>query len=146
MTDLLIDTSILIKWFHSEGEDELEPARALRGAHLSGKLDAHILDLGMYEVGDVLARALHWKAAEIADQLDDLLTILGPPLAMTADWLRHAALLAHNHGLSFYDASWAATADKLDIALISADRKLLSAGLAESPTDAAIRLKLRADP
>lgn len=62
---------------------------------------------------------------------------------MTADWLRHAAALAHDHGLSFYDASWAATADKLNMPLVSADRQLLAAGLAESPSDAVARLRLR---
>lgn len=146
MTHLLIDTSVLIKWFHRKGEGELAQARALRKAHVSGVLDAHMLDLATYEVGNVLARALRWEPADVADQLDDLLTILGPPLVMPPDWLRHAAALAHDHGLSFYDASWVATADKLGMALVSADRKLLAAGLAESPTEATDRLKLRNEP
>ena len=146
MTHLLVDTSVLIKWFHSDGESELSHARAIRRAHVAGELNAHMLDLAVYEVGNVLTRALHWAPADVADQLDDLHTILGPPLAMTSDWLRHAAVLAHNHGLSFCDASWAATADKLGMFLVSADRQLLAAGLAESPADTVARLKLRSDP
>ena len=62
MTRLLIDTSVLIKWFHSDGESELEQARALRSAHVTGELDAHMLDLAIYEVGNVLTRALRWPA------------------------------------------------------------------------------------
>lgn len=146
MTHLLIDTSVLIKWFHSEGESELSESRILRRAHVSGDLDAHLLDLAIYEVGNVLTRALRWGPAEVADQLDDLHTVLGPPLVMTADWLRHGAALAHEHGLSFYDASWAATAAKLNMSLVSADRQLLGAGLAESPSDTVARLKLRHEP
>ncbi len=146
MTHLLIDTSVLIKWFHSEGESELSESRALRRAHVSGAVDAHMLDLATYEVGNVLARALRWQPAQLADQLDDLHTVLGPPLVMTADWLRYAAALAHDHGLSFYDASWAATAHKLNMPLVSADRQLLAAGLAESPSDTFARLKLRNEP
>jgi predicted nucleic acid-binding protein len=142
VTRLLIDTSVLIKWFHSAGEGELSEARALRSAHLSGDLDAHVLDLATYEVGNVLVRALHWEPADVADQLDDLQTILGPPLVMTGDWLRHAAVLAHIHGLTFYDASWAATAERLGLVLVSADRHLLAAGLAESPTATVARLQL----
>ncbi len=95
MTRLLIDTSVLIKWFHSEGESELEPARALRSAHITDDLDAHMLDLAPYEVGNVLSRALRWTATDVADQLDDLHAILGPPLVMTPAWLRVAATLAH---------------------------------------------------
>jgi predicted nucleic acid-binding protein len=61
---------------------------------------------------------------------------------MTPVWLRRAAKLADIHSLSFYDASWAATAAELDIPLVSADRRLLSAGLAESPGEMTTRLKL----
>ena len=142
MTRLLIDTSVLIKWFHSDGESELEQARALRSAHVTREIDAHMLDLATYEVGNVLTRALRWPAADVADQLDDLHAILGPPLVMTPAWLRRAAKLAHIHSLSFYDASWAATAAELGIPLISADRRLLTAGLAESPGEITTRLKL----
>jgi len=142
VTHLLIDTSVLIKWFHADGEGELPEARALRSAHTSGDIDAHMLDLAIYEVGNVLLRALHWKPTQVADQLDDLRVILGPPLLMTEDWLRYAAHLAHRHSLTFYDAAWAATADNLNMTLVSADLQLLAAGLAESPATAVARLRL----
>lgn len=142
MTDLLLDTSVLIKWFHTPGENELVEARALRAAHLRGDVDARILDLALYEVGNVLLRALRWEPSDAADQLDDLLTLVGTPLVCAPDWLRQAAELSGLHGLTFYDAAWAAAAQGLDIALVSADRQLLSAGLAESPTSVASRLGL----
>ena len=72
MTRLLVDTSVLIKWFHSEGEHGVPQARALRTAHLNGDLDAHVLDLAYYELGNVLMRALGWTPDDVADQLDDL--------------------------------------------------------------------------
>lgn len=142
MTRLLVDTSVLIKWFHTKGEGELKQARAVRVAHVSGDVEAHMLDLAAYEVGNVLTRALRWTAADVADQLDDLHAILGPALVMTPVWLRRAAALAQTHALSFYDASWAATALELGIPLISADRRLIAAGLAESPSEITARLKL----
>lgn len=139
---MLVDTSVLIKWFHSDGESELEPARALRSAHVTGELDAHILDLAVYEVGNVLGQALHWPASDVADQLDDLNAVVGPAVVMAPAWLRGAATLAEVHRLSYYDASWAATALELGMPLVSADRRLLVAGLAESATDVCSRLKL----
>jgi predicted nucleic acid-binding protein len=142
VTHVLVDTSVLIKWFHSEGEGELPEARALRSAHVAGELDAHVLDLAIYEVGNVLVRALRWDAAAVADQLDDLRAVVGSPVVMTATWLRRAAALAEDHALSFYDASWAATASELGMPLVSADQRLLDAGLAESPTQIVSRLKL----
>lgn len=143
MTSLLVDTSVLIKWFHSEGESELAEARAIRDAHVHGDLDAHVLDLALYEFGNVLGRALRWGAGDVADQLDDLVAIVGAPLVMSQDWLHNAARLADTHTLSFYDASWAATAVALKIPLVSADRRLVAAGLAEAPSEVAERLRLR---
>lgn len=142
MTSLLVDTSVLIKWFHSEGESELAEARAIRDSHVRGDVDAHVLDLAVYEVGNVLARALRWGADEVAGQLDDLVAIVGSPLVMSHEWLHEAARLAQAHSLSFYDASWAAAAAALKIPLVSADRRLLTAGLAETASDVAGRLRL----
>lgn len=142
MTNLLIDSSVVIKWFHDADETHVAEARAIRDAHVRGDLEAHIIDLGVYEIGNVLSRALRWSAADVADQLDDLLTIVGPPIAMARSWFTEAASLAGRHGLSFYDASWAAAAAGMRTTLVSADRRLLESGLAESPTDAAHRLRL----
>lgn len=110
--------------------------------HVRRDLDAHILDLAIYEVGNVLARALRWSATDVAGQLDDLVAIVGPPLVMSYDWLPEVARLAELQGLSFYDASWAATAAALKITLVSADRRLLSAGLAETASAVVARLHL----
>jgi len=142
VTRLLVDTSVLIKWFHGAGESELGEARAIRDAHIRGDLDAHVLDLAIYEVGNVLARALKWGAADVGDQLDDLLAIVGSPITMTHGWLRDAAVLAETHELSFYDASWAATAEALNVPLVSADRRLLAAGLAVTPAGVVSRFNL----
>lgn len=142
MTRLLIDTSVVIKWFHSDRETEIAEARALRAAHMAGNVDALIIDLALYELGNILIRALKWSAADVADQFEDLTTILGAPLSMSPDWLRQAATLAESHRLTFYDASWAAAALELEIPLVSADRQLINAGLAESATDAVARLRL----
>ena len=61
---------------------------------------------------------------------------------MAPAWLRRAATLAHVHAFPFYDASWAAAAVELGVPLISADRRLLAAGLAESPSDITTCLRL----
>ena len=101
-----------------------------------------MIDLALYEIGNVLLRSLHWDGADVADQIDDLIIICGSPLAMTADWLRRAAVLGAAHGLTFYDACWAAAAQALGISLVSADTQLLGAGLTESPLAVAQRLRL----
>lgn len=142
MTTLLVDTSVLIKWFHASGEAELAEARAIRDAHQRGELEARIIDLAMYEVGNVLLTSLRWTAADVADQLDDLVAICGTPLGTAPEWLRDAAVLGNAHRLTFYDAAWVASARGLGVQLVSADAKLITAGLAESPAATARRLGL----
>jgi predicted nucleic acid-binding protein len=142
VTTLLVDTSVLVKWFHSEGETELAEARSIRHATQVGEVQARMIDLALYDMGNVLLRALRWSGSDVADQLEDLVIICGPPLAMAAEWLRRAAELGEQHRLTFYDATWAATAEALDIALVSVDAQLLAAGLAESPADVVQRLRL----
>ena len=142
MSTLLVDTSVLIKWFHATGEAELEAARSLRSAQIAGTIDARILDLGVYEVGNVLVRSLGWPAADVAEQLDDLLALCGVPLVLSAEWLHDAATLAAEHRLTFYDAAWAAAARGLGVPLVSADRQLLDVSLAESPSRIVERIRL----
>jgi predicted nucleic acid-binding protein len=61
---------------------------------------------------------------------------------MAVEWLHLAAELGERHGLTFYDAAWAAAAEALGISLISVDAQLLAAGLAESPAAVVQRLRL----
>lgn len=142
MTTSLVDTSVLLKWFDAAGEDEVPSAQALRSGHLDGATTVRILDLAIYELSNVLIRRRRWAAEEAAAQLDDLLLFVGRPVALDRSWLRDALGLAEQHGLSGYDAHWAAAARHLGVPLVSADRRLLDTGLAESPTAVATRLGL----
>ena len=101
-----------------------------------------MIDLGFYEVGNVLLRSLGWSGSQVADQLMDLFLICGTPLNMTMGWLHEAAELGERFGLTYYDAAWGAAAKSLSIPLVSADKQLLATGLAQSPTDIARRLGL----
>ena len=142
MTTVLVDTSVLIKWFHLAGESQVPEARALRDATTRGDVQTRIIDLALYEMGNVLLRSLGWSGAAVADQLADIVTICGAPLALGLDWHRRAAVVGQQHGLTYYDAAWVAAAEALDVALVSADAQLLGAGMAESPLDVARRLRL----
>jgi predicted nucleic acid-binding protein len=141
VTDVVCDASVILKWFHDEGEQEVEESRKLLAAHRAGELTAWILDLTFYELGNVLLRALGWRAAEVAAQLDDLRAICAV-LAPSAGDLRLAAELAETHRLTFYDAVYAATARGRGAALATADQALLESGAGEPPGAIAERLGL----
>ena len=141
VTDVVCDASIVLKWFHDEGEKEVDDARVLLAAHQAGLLTAWILDLTLYEVGNVLLRALGWPAADVAAQLHDLGAIC-PSLTLGTAELRLAAHLAEEHALTFYDAAYAAAARSRGAALATADTALLDAGAGVSPAAIAAGLGL----
>lgn len=134
---LLVDTSVVVKWFHEDGESEVAEARALLQAHRHDQEQVVVLDLAAYELGNVLLRPLGLPALAVAQQLRLLLTLCGPLVHARPSWLDTAADLGERHGLTFYDASWAAAAQALQCPLVSADRLLLSEGLAVTATEAA---------
>jgi len=141
VTDVVCDTSVVLKWLHDEGETEVVDARRLLAAHRSGSITAWVLDLTFYELGNVLLRALRWTAEDVAGQLDDLRDICAVLTPNAAD-LRVAAHVAEEHALTFYDAVYAAAARSRASVLATADKALLAAGVAESPGVIAARLGL----
>ena len=137
---LLVDTSVVVKWFHSDGEAEVEQARFLLQAHRAGAERLLVLDLGAYELGNVLLRPLRMPAPVVVEALTLLRTLCGPLVHPRPSWQHAAAELAEQHRLTFYDASWAAAAQALQCPLVSADRLLLVAGLAVTASAAAAQL------
>ena len=144
MTGLLVDTSVLVKWFQEQDETEVPAARALREAHVAELHTVKLLDLSLYELSNVLLRRRHWPAADVADTIDDLAALVGGMIPFATAWARDGFVLAEQHGLTSYDACWVAAARHLGVSLVSADRQLLDAGLAASATSAATRLGLLA--
>ena len=71
-----------------------------RDAARRGDVEGRVIDLALYEMGNVLLRSLGWAGSDVADQLDDLVLICGPPLAMAAEWLRQAAAIGAQHQLT----------------------------------------------
>ena len=135
MTEVLCDTSVVVKWFHESGEAAVAQARQILDAHAAGTLTAHVLDLTVYELGNLAARALGLSGERVGAILDRLELICGEGLRLSPKARRDAAELAVTHRLTFYDAAYWAVARERDMALLSADGELLRAGAAVTATD-----------
>jgi predicted nucleic acid-binding protein len=132
--DVVSDASIALKWFHAEGEEEVEPARALLEHYSREAIGLHVLDLTPYEVGNALLRG---RASVAADRVAVVLEVLAgvcPQISPTTGELREAATLAELHGLTLYDAAYAAVARARGAELATLDRALLMAGLGRRPS------------
>jgi predicted nucleic acid-binding protein len=131
--DVVSDANVAFKWFHSEGEEEVEAARQLLAAHAARQLSVAVLDLTSYELGNVLVRRGGDGAVERTATVLEALAEICPVLQPDAGELRLAATLAERHGLTFYDGLYAAVATWRGAKLATFDAALLKAGLGKRP-------------
>jgi predicted nucleic acid-binding protein len=128
--DVICDAGVALKWFRSEGEEEVGESRAL----LEGQLTVAVLDLTRYEIGNALIRGLGLAAANVAVVLESL-DVICPSLTPTAAEMADALTLAELHHLTVYDAIYAAVARARNARLATLDRLLLAAGLGSRPSE-----------
>jgi predicted nucleic acid-binding protein len=132
--DVVCDASVVLKWFHVEGEEEVEASRALLDLHRTHGMALSVLDLTAYEVGNALLRGVGVGAERVSAVLDAL-DVICPRLALTPTELSEAATLAEGHHLTMYDAAYAAAARSRHAELATLDRDLLQAGLGRKPSE-----------
>lgn len=121
---IVVDTSVLIKWFKTRDEDLLREARALLKEVEDRPLEVHVPALLLYEVGNILLLKTRLGPAALDDaieRLESLPFVVAPP---AVPLLKRAARLGRELTLTFYDASFLALAVELDCPCITADRRL----------------------
>jgi predicted nucleic acid-binding protein len=138
--DVVSDASVALKWFHAEGEEEVEPARALVAAHQARTIALAVLDLTAYEIGNALLRGQANATAEQVATVLEALDEICPAIRPDAAELSAAAQLAVEHDLTLYDAAYPAVAGSRGAALVTLDGALLRGGLGRRPSDLAEQL------
>ncbi len=121
---VVVDSSVLIKWFKTQSEGLIPEARALLKEVTDRPLQVHVPALLLYEVGNILLQKTRLAAAALdtaLGQLEALPFTIAPP---ATPLLRRAAHLGREFGLTFYDASFLALAVELDCPFITADQRL----------------------
>lgn len=121
MNEAVLDASVLVKWFHSEGEEHVAQARALRARFEAGELRVFAPPLLWLEIVNVAARRWGFGQAPL-EQLANALVSLGfevvePAIADVARWA--------GRGLTAYDAAYVALAESSGTRLITNDEEIL---------------------
>jgi predicted nucleic acid-binding protein len=132
--DVVSDASVALKWFHAEGEEEVEPSRALLEHYGRQAIGLVVLDLTPYEVGNALLRGRARVAADRVAVVLDALADICPQIAPNRDELRDAATPAERYGLTLYDAAYSAVARARKAELVTLDKALLESGLGRRPS------------
>ncbi len=120
MTEVVLDASVVLKWFASEQRGSVE-ARELRNEYEGGRLSVVVPHLAFVELLNVAGRRWSWDEealVELADALDDLLFDVGEPgLPLVASWVAR--------GLTAYDAVYLALAEERGIDLVTDDEMIV---------------------
>lgn len=117
MTEVVLDASVVLKWFRADGERHLSPARSLRAAFEAGELIVFAPPLLRLEIVNVAGRRWCWAESalvELAAALDELgFELIEPELARVAYWTAR--------GLTAYDAAYVAVAETNNTRLVTDD-------------------------
>ncbi len=136
MTEAVLDASVVIKWFRSEGERHVDRARSLRRSFEAGELIVFTPPLLGLEIVNVAGRRWGWDEAALVDlaaALDELgFEQTEPDLLRVARWT--------GRGLTAYDGAYVALAEATGTRLVTDDDLIVEiAGeialpLAETPS------------
>jgi predicted nucleic acid-binding protein len=133
---LLVDASV---WLASLDTDDVhhDAARELLERAARGTATLAALDLTLYEVANVAT--VRWRSPADAERLATLVRLACPDTleAVDDDLIRTAAAIAHQEGLTVYDAAYIAAAREHGWTLLSCDvADLVTPGHAVLPGDA----------
>lgn len=121
MNEIVLDTSVVLKWFAQEQRGS-EAARELRDEYEAGRLSVTVPALLFLELLNVAGRRWGWDEAallELADSLDDLLfEVAEPELQLVASWVAR--------GLTAYDAVYVALAEERGQPLVTDDQTIVA--------------------
>lgn len=135
MNDVVVDSSVVLKWIRQDREGELEQANALLAAFEAGRIRFMAPTLLQLELLNVAGRKWRWPEEPLVELLERVAALrfelVEPPLVDVARWT--AA------GLSAYDAAYVAVAEAAGAELVTADRGIVAAapGIARGLADVA---------
>lgn len=122
MTDVVVDASVVVKWYIPERDHEA--ARALRDAYLDGQVDLVAPTLMPFEAVNALKYSGHYDGNRLEEAAESLSRygIELVPFEEAGD----VAGLATERQITVYDAAYLALAAQLDTTAYTADEILLA--------------------
>lgn len=123
MNEVVLDASVVLKWFSPATEPGAAEAVFLRRRYEKGAISVTVPSLLFFEVLNVAGRRWHWEPQalfELAHALDDIgFDVVEAELGAIAEWV--------GRGLTAYDAAYVGLAEARSCELITDAAQILSA-------------------
>lgn len=120
---VVLDTSVVIKWYR-QGEILAKQALALRDAYLDGRATLVVPALLAYELSNVLCYKQDLTLQDVQQCIVGLYRMRLEWVAPSSAVIGRAVEIARTYDTTVYDASFAALAESLNAAFITADVRL----------------------
>jgi len=124
MRELVLDASVLAKWFRAEGEPDVAAARVLQDEYTAGQLVVIVPPLLFLELMNLAAKRWRVESEALVAFASDLLrlgfVVREPSLERVARWT--------GRGLTAYDACYVALAEERSAVVVTADQRILDVG------------------
>lgn len=121
---IVVDTSVLIKWFKRRDEELLREAEQLLEEIERRPVEVQVPALLLYDVGNILLLKTRLGLAALDDtveRIEALPFVVAPP---ATPLLKRALRLGRELSITFYDASFLALAVELECLFVTADQRL----------------------
>ena len=122
---LILDTSVVLKWFREKGEADVAEARNLREAFLWRRCALGAPDLLLLEVANALTAGHRASPSEVSETIKTILEIGLQLFELQFQTLVKAIELASTYGVTVYDSCFLAVAIESGGLLVTADEAFL---------------------
>jgi predicted nucleic acid-binding protein len=120
--ELVVDASVVVKWFTSEIERDI--ALELRQAHISKRVRLVAPDLMMYEVSNALRYNTGFNLHDKTQAIEVLFRMYVRTMPPSAETLTQATQLSEKFDISIYDAIYLSMAEAEGFGFVTADKRL----------------------
>jgi predicted nucleic acid-binding protein len=122
---LIVDTSVVLKWFREKAEANVLEARRLRDAFLAGRCVLGAPDLLLVEVANALTAGHRASLAEVSETITAIVEIGMRMSGLEFPALVKAIEIASAFGVTVYDSYFLAVAIHSGGLLVTADEAFL---------------------
>lgn len=124
--DVVLDASVIIKWFKDEDEEYVDSALLAQEKKMLGVLEIIVPDLLFLEVLNAFLTKPGFTIEDITAIKESLVKMNMNVITPGSELLGKTINIAVKNSLTFYDALYIATADMYDAILYTEDKKILS--------------------